>query len=40
MDALLERIPTINLIFSTAVFYVGARIYFCPRSKNQIIGRS
>lgn len=31
MDALLERILTINLIFSTAVFYVGARIYVLPK---------
>jgi len=40
MDALLERIPTVNLIFSTAVFYVGARIYVLPEIGNQIFGRS
>lgn len=31
MEALLERILTINLICSTAVFYVGARIYVLPK---------
>jgi hypothetical protein len=31
MDALLERILTINLIFSTVVFYIGARIYLLPK---------
>jgi hypothetical protein len=31
MDAILERILTFNLIFSTAVFYVGARIYILPK---------
>jgi len=31
MNALLERILTINLISSTAVFYVAARIYVLPR---------
>lgn len=31
MDALLERILTINLICSTAVFYVGARMYVLPK---------
>ena len=31
MGALLERILAINLVFSTAVFYVGARIYVLPR---------
>lgn len=32
MHALLERILTINLICSTVVFYVGARIYVLPRA--------
>lgn len=31
MNALLERILTINLICSTLVFYVGARIYVLPK---------
>ena len=31
MDAILERILTINLICSTAVFYAAARIYVLPK---------
>ncbi len=31
MDAILERILTINLICSTVVFYVGARMYVLPK---------
>lgn len=31
MNALLERTLMINLICSTMVFYVGARIYVLPR---------
>lgn len=31
MNAFLDRILTINLICSTAVFYVGARIYVLPK---------
>jgi hypothetical protein len=31
MNQLLESLLTINLIFGTAVFYVGARIYVLPK---------
>src|SRR6266496_3957909 len=31
MQALLDRILTLNLIATTAVFYVAARIYLLPR---------
>lgn len=31
MDALLDRILTANLIFTTLIFYVAARIYLLPR---------
>src|SRR5438094_7275149 len=31
MDAVLDRILTLNLVATTAVFYVAARIYLLPR---------
>jgi hypothetical protein len=31
MGALLDRILTANLIFTTLIFYVAARIYLLPR---------
>src|SRR5881396_1415740 len=31
MEAILDRILTLNLIATTAVFYVAARIYLLPR---------
>src|SRR5437588_10808340 len=31
MEPILDRILTVNLIFSTVVFYVAARIYVLPR---------
>ncbi len=33
MQPLLDGILTINLIFSTLIFYVGARIYLLPKIK-------
>ncbi len=32
MEALLNRILTLNLIATTVVFYVAARIYLLPNS--------
>ena len=31
MEALLDRILTLNLLATTAVFYVAARIYLLPQ---------